>query len=971
MKTIRCKNYLGLLRVIVAVAALLCMPALRAGEPAELIVVDSLLKVYEQSDKSGKVSVGRRLIDLYDKSNAFLEDTPTVSSDMPDDSLDLMLYYATARFYLINAYYTEALEYNDHAAKSGSERHPDIHATLLCDRGYCYHKMGRTSEAAQVEQEAMRYCQQTNNLLQLSRAYLYLAIVNHGINDQEQAKNFILKAIETNKQLGVNQQTHNALGVASEIFCGAGEVDKGIDYGRQAVEAAEAIGFEAGVANHLAQLSYAYDRNKQYDLGIEAAERSIAIINAMDIPDRNILAVANKFKGWNLLDMGRNAEAAEALWAAVAIERELGNTMGECYDMKAIAEALEPTDPRGAMKALRRYSAMADSIHTSQLQEALGQANANFRNDELQEENEQERRLNRIILFASVIIVLLLIATIAALWWASRQKSRTNKALKRLSQARETFFTNVTHEFRTPLTVVLGMSEKLNEETSPTEVATAGALIHRQGEQLLSLVNQLLDLSKVSSVIGQQPTLSIDVAAFTEMTVEGFREMARQQGVAVNFTAEERPMVANIVPDYLQKILNNLLGNALKFTKAGGEVNVGLSRRKGKLSLSVADTGTGIDAADLPHIFEPFFQSDPESGIGSGVGLTLVKQIVDAIGGTIKVESEKGKGTKFMVEAQEAREAPKAPSHPQEGAPSRAPRGGTTLPSGIEAETQVPPRGDVEGASVVSEGEALCLPSILVVEDNADVAYYISSLLRESYDVSIATDGDDGLAKARELMPDLIITDIMMPHTDGLELCRQIRADELTNHIPVIVVTAKATDDDRLRGFEAGADAYLYKPFNAAELHLRVEKLLEQRRLLQEKYRASEIQAETQVPPQGDLEGAPSLREKAEAEFLARLRSTVHELMSDSITDVDSIAGRLCLSPSQLRRKLQAITGTTPAQYILDVRLAEACRLMREKPTLTLADVAERCGFADQSHFTHAFRRRFDMTPMEYKKDEI
>ena len=972
--TIRCKIYHEALLSAVAVMALFCVTASYAGESAELNAVDSLLNVYAQSDRGGKVSIGRRLISIYKQSDAFLDEAPTIGATMPADSLDLVVYYATDRFYVVNAYYAEALDYNERATKHGSRQQPNIHATLLCDRAYCLYKTSRLSMATEAGQEAVRYCQQTGNLLQLSRAYLYLAIINVNIStdNRPQAKKFILKAIDTNRKAGPNRQLHNTLGVASEIFCAAGEVEKAIDYGLQAVAAAEDIGYEAGVANHLSQLSYAYNRNRQYQLGLETAERAIAMVEAMNIPDRNLLAISMEYKGWNLLDLGHNAEAAEVLREAAAIEAEVGNTRAVSYDMKVICEALEPIDPQGALQALKLYTAMSDSMHTAQLQEALGQANASFRNDELQEKNAQERQTSRIILLASVSIVLLLIATIGALWWASRQKSRTNKTLKRLSLAREQFFTNVTHELRTPLTVVLGMSEKLNENTPPDQIATAGDLIHRQGEQLLSLVNQLLDLSKVSSAIERQPTRTTDIAAFTEMTVEGFSEMARKQGIAINFEAEDRPMVANIVPDYLQKVLNNLIGNALKFTEAGGEVNVGLARRKGKLTLTVADTGMGIDTEDLPHIFEPFFQSDPESGIGSGVGLTLVKQIVDALGGTIKAESEKGTGTKFTVEVPEA------------SGPNPALSGATSSPLrvGIHIKQKSTPPLMVGRKGAGREDR----PSILIVEDNADVAYYISSLLSDGYDVTTAQDGRQGLERAHELMPDLIITDIMMPHTDGLELCRQIRSDELTNHIPVIVVTAKATERDRLRGLEAGADAYLYKPFNADELHLRIEKLLEQRRLLQEKYRVSGIQSETQVLPSsaasstslqerglvGEPEGGESvsLREQAEIEFLERMKTNVHSLMADGVTDVDSVAARLFLSPSQLRRKLQAITGTTPAQYILDIRLAEACRLLHERPTLSLAEVAERCGFADQSHFNHAFRRRFGTTPRAYKKTE-
>ena len=330
------------------------------------------------------------------------------------------------------------------------------------------------------------------------------------------------------------------------------------------------------------------------------------------------------------------------------------------------------------------------------------------------------------------------------------------------------------------------------------------------------------------------------------------------------------------------------------------------------------------------------------------------------------------------------------------------------------------PRQEQSLASLESSQRAEGLPSLLIVEDNADVAAYISSLLEAKYTISRAADGREGLAMARELMPDLIVTDLMMPHTDGLELCRQIRADQLTNHIPIIVITAKATDDDRLHGIEAGADAYLYKPFRAEELIALTSNLLHQRQLLHDKYTrtfdaALHNEATESALPDAALDGAlpdaaatdsgvrravpprdsqsplaapasptpaPTApaspaqaaaplsshpaSERAAEEFVARTEAIVRSLMPAGKTDLESIASELCMTPSQLRRKLSAITGITPGQFVLSIRMAEACRLLLEHPSYSLASVAERCGFADQSHFSHAFRRQFGMTPSQW-----
>jgi CheY-like chemotaxis protein len=249
-------------------------------------------------------------------------------------------------------------------------------------------------------------------------------------------------------------------------------------------------------------------------------------------------------------------------------------------------------------------------------------------------------------------------------------------------------------------------------------------------------------------------------------------------------------------------------------------------------------------------------------------------------------------------------------------------------------------------------------PRILVIEDNREVAYYIGSQLKENYEIYYATNGRMGLEKAEQLMPDLIVTDLMMPEIDGLEFCRSVRASELLCHIPIIVITARSSDDDLVRGINAGADAYLTKPFKAIELKVRVGKLLEQRHLLAEKYShalaTENSNPDTQLPSGQD------------AKFIGRMTDTVYSLMGRGQADVDSVASALCMSASQLRRKVQALTGKTPAAYILQIRLSNAQRLLDKNPDLTMADVALRCGFSDQAHFSHAFQKAFGMSPTQW-----
>ena len=929
--------------------------------------VDSLLSLYAQQKDGQRKATARQLIGLYAKETVFFGTTPTVTDGSTPQDIDLAVWFATERFYTSNAYYKEALAYNAKALPIASTRRDpqgrDIYETLLCDKSYCMFKTSNYTEAIEAGRLAVKMTQQSENWMQLSRAYLYLSLVNHSLRKYDEAKALVVKAIETNERLGLNVQTHNALGIACEIFCSALEVDKAISYGRQAVEAARQIGYQPGVANHLTQLAYAYDRKGDYHLGLQCADSAIAMVECAEPLDRNQLALCLEYKSWNLIDIGRPREAAEALRQAISLEQEVGNTHAVWYDYRTLSEALEPFDPHGSIEALKRYTRMGDSIHSEQLKELMSQANAEFHNDELKGENSllseanaQSRKQNRIIFWTALIVVLLLITAIASLLFAFCQKQRTNRAMARLSKTREEFFTNVTHELRTPLTVILGVGNQLRQNPSgdATRIEEWGTTVVRQGEQMLSLVNQMLDISKVKSAIGKPESAIGNLSAYTDMLMEGYQELARQKNIRLVYTTDESPIITSFSANYIQKVLGNLLANAIKFTRSGGKISTSLHQKQGKIVLTVADNGTGIADKDLPHIFEPFYQGHNAKGNGTGIGLALVKQIVENCGGRIQVKSIEGEGTTFKVVLKPL--------------PPTSPKGeGTT---GLPSLSYVPLAASVQGPSGRESGEA----SLLIVEDNADVARLIGEQAGRNYTIHYAANGREGIDKARSLVPDLIITDLMMPGTDGLQLCRAIREDETTSHIPIIIVTAKATEKDRLRGLKAGADAYLCKPFNSEELTLRIEQLLARslspRPLplgpwtlategTQEKERESQSS-----PPLGKATPTHGLsRSLSSEEFVQQLRKAVEEQMLKGKVEVDAIARQLCISVSHLRRKMNSITGMPPKKYIQKMRLEIARDLLDNHPEMTVEEVADQCGFYDHSHFLRYYRELFGTTP--------
>lgn len=466
--------------------------------------------------------------------------------------------------------------------------------------------------------------------------------------------------------------------------------------------------------------------------------------------------------------------------------------------------------------------------------------------------------------------------------------------------------------------------------------------IIRQGDHLLSLVNQLLNISKVRSSIEEPNWRTGDIVAFIRMIVENFQIFAQQKHLNLIFVPQQTFLQADFVPEYFRKIIHNLLSNALKYTPKGGHVYITTTEENNNLVIQIADSGKGIDKQDLPHIFETFYQGNNSCmDMGTGVGLSLAKQMVETMGGQITVKSAVGKGTVFFVTLPLKHGASQweewIPGEPEKNLTPSVP---TPDPASSESGTS--------GADPAT---------ILLVEDNQDVAFYIGGLLKDRYRLLYARDGKEGLEKAAEYMPDLILTDLMMPGMDGFDLCREIRSSIVLNHIPIIIITAKSEDVDKVQGLEAGADAYLLKPFNSDELHVRIAKLLEQRRVLREKYSRA---LRNNCP--GSVKLLP-----ADQAFMDRLTDIVYSQLSDTALNSDKIAEKMCMSKSQLNRKVRVITGSNTTTYILHVRMEKAKRMLSSND-MPIGDIAMQCGFEDAGYFGRVFKQTFGMTPSQYRK---
>ena len=572
---------------------------------------------------------------------------------------------------------------------------------------------------------------------------------------------------------------------------------------------------------------------------------------------------------------------------------------------------------------------------------------------ELNLKNEMETSQKRTILYASFIFVVLLILLLVTLMYAYLQRTKSNKALRNLNRIRTNFFTNVTHEFRTPLTVILGLSNHMQTEKRLSQAETKSYLkaIDRQGAHLLSLVNQLLSMSRINAGMDTPEWQKGNIVVYLQMVIDSFRLYAKSKHIQLIFTYNEPVIEMDFVSYYMDDIMQNLLSNAIKFSHSGSTISIQLVTAKQRdVILTVTDHGKGISEKEIEHIFDLFYQgTQSDKNNGSGIGLSYCRQLVEMMHGKIEVESEEGKGTLFTVTLplRQSVEAnlPLWNIHQPE----------TFSPVRVIPEMEYPDNGFNES----NYGERISgtdrRSTVLIIEDNEDVVLYIKALLSARYNVFAERDGVEGLERASELMPDIIISDIMMPNKDGLTLCREIRSSVLLNHIPVILLTAKGTQEDRLRGLQHGADAYIRKPFHLNELLIQIETLIENRRLLKEKYMRA-IQ-----------KGEVSQGKDAGMEFLQKATDIVYSEMQNSHFSTVTLAERLCVSPSQLNRKLSAVSGYTPSLFIMNLRVNCAKKKLASGDK-AIGQIAEECGFYDLAYFSRIFKKLTHVSPSQYRR---
>ncbi|MDZ7720251.1 MAG: ATP-binding protein [Balneolaceae bacterium] len=526
--------------------------------------------------------------------------------------------------------------------------------------------------------------------------------------------------------------------------------------------------------------------------------------------------------------------------------------------------------------------------------------------------------------------------------------------LRKLDQLKSQFFTNITHEFRTPLTLIIGPLQNLlrkNGNTSSKKIHNTLRRALSNSRRLQRLIDQILDLSKLEAGEFSLDVQKIDLIEYSNNIAEMFKPLMTSQSITMDFQAPNHDLFIYADPDAFEKILANLLSNAIKFTSSGGTISLILEEDKDDILISISDTGIGIEAEELDHVFDRFYQADSSStriAEGTGIGLALVKNLVELHKGEIKVESKIGSGSTFSIRFK------KRSKHFDDSDL-------TPITHSKNRENDFPETyKDNESSEIHSSDKQIepdhTRPTVLVVEDNSDVREFIKSTLEDDFSVIESKDGEEALHQLREMKPDLIISDIMMPNMDGVKLNEELKKDPMLEAVPVIFLSAKAGQQHILEGLKTGVDDYLTKPFDAEILITRAQNIIEKRQLLRRhilEYGLDSATGETHSDP-----------------FLNEVDAVLTKKFADPKFGVSEMAEALHLDRTRLYRKLKKSADQSPQQYLGDFRMKQASKLLRERSE-SISEVGYACGFNNMAYFSKVFKKTYKVTPSEFQARQI
>jgi signal transduction histidine kinase/DNA-binding response OmpR family regulator/Tfp pilus assembly protein PilF len=724
-----------------------------------------------------------------------------------------------------------------------------------------------------------------------------------------------------------------------------------LEYFEKANKLREKIKDQRGLALTLVNMGMAYTGLEKYQLAEQYYLKGIQIHETIGHASGLVMAYSHLAQSYN--EQGKYNQAILQLNKALPLSQEHNLSEEEMYIARHLSNAYEGLrNFEKAFEQQSRYIFLKDSLDKiNNREELLNQQvqfeldkqsfadSLNFASRELQTQLEYESNINRLgKTFTVILVVFLLIAFFVFYRFNLRRKLAKAETLrlKELDDFKNKLYTNITHEFRTPLTVIMGVNDQIEGYEEERR------LIRRNSSNLLRLINQILDLSKLESGKAKLNLIQADIIIYLKYLIESFHSLAYSKKINLTFYPDVDELMMDFDREKLEIVISNLLSNAIKFTPEFGKVLVVAKQishnGNSQLELRVIDSGVGIKEEDLEKVFDRYYQTDNKFSTdeqGTGIGLALTKELIELQNGSVKVKSTVGEGAEFLVHIPVTNNA-----------------------SQQDIESHVIPELRIPETEVKESLKKTDQPVLLIIEDNADVMRYLKGTLDSDYQLLFARNGQQGIDVALEQVPEIIISDVMMPEKDGFEVCDFLKNDERTSHIPIILLTAKADYESRIQGLKRGADAYLAKPFQKDELLVRLEKLLELRVTMQKRFATYTLVSDK-------VEEEPEL--VIENAFIQKLRQIVETNMEDPEFGINELCNSVNLSRMQVHRKLKALTGITTTQFIRDIRLEKSLEFLKN-PDMNISEVAYQVGFSDPNYYSRSFVQKYGKAPSEYLK---
>ena len=943
---------------------------------AQTSAIDSLESSLAHSTDTTRVNLLNKLSKSYwyidpNKTIKYAAEAMTLAKDLNHKTGLTSAYNNTGVGYYQQNKYEEALQWYNKALGLHRETGNYVgEGYVLSNMGLIYWKQGALTTAVEYYLQTLKIWEDHKLENEMASVFDNLGNVYNEHGDYNRALLYYFKAAEIQKRY--SNTAHERSMTLSNIgtaYLGKANNPEALSYFLKSLELLAEDEKESRAVS-FSNIGLTYIELKDYTRAKDYLKRALNLqeeIEDIDGMIHTLLGLSKMSQQTGNLKESR-PYASRALSLAIKIN-DLP-VLVETWQILSDISASEG-DHKSAYSYYRNYVSTKDSLTNKENIYKIAQLQAGFETQKKQAEIEalkkQRQQLafkrNTIIggLMALLIIAGLIVSTQRLRIRKNTQLGKINEQLvaqaeqlndqtirlRELDKAKSTFFANISHEFRTPLTLILNsLSDRISNVEASEDKSELEQLevMLRNARRLLNLINQLLDLSKLESGHMKLSAENCNLNDLLKVVHGSFSSLSVSRQVKFSLAVSDEIIMCRLDIDKTEKILYNLLSNAFKFTPVNGSIEVAGKQVDNEIEVAVHNTGPGIPEDQLPHVFNRFYQgkqyySDEQ---GTGIGLALTRELVELHGGKIQVESDQNR-TCFTVRL------PLVPVINDDV---------VFLTSA--GQTHYDPALSTAGLNVdqknyVAEpGQAdIESPSVLIIEDNEDLRNYMKRNLVEKYQVIESENGKDGLEKAILFVPDLIITDWMMPEMDGLALCHHLKTDERTSHIPVIMVTALASDDAKFQGLETGADDYLTKPFDNRELNIRIRNLVDSRKLLRERF-SRELHL-----------GPKKVRVSSMDEiFLNKVMQTVETYLGDAEFSMEKFGQEVGLSRMQLHRKLKALTGASPGDFLRTTRLKRAKQLLESRAG-NVSEVAYEVGFNNLSYFSKCYREQFGMTPNE------